>query len=306
LPSGGIKIFEFSPQGKTLRLQVEQAAGHPSTNQLVSAAVEGCGGTPTIGMVTQFSQNDNEPYLDTDCRQNVGAYDPNEKLANPVGFGTNRLIDQNTEIEYQINFQNEGSDTAFTVVLRDTIDRNFNLTTLALGASSHKYSFSIEDKNTLKVTFDNINLTTKKQNETLSQGFVRYRIAQNLNVPLGTALKNRAGIYFDFNKPIMTNTVTHTIGKNFVKTVAVPDKENSAIAVSVYPNPFREYTIFELQNTDNQFFTLRIYNQTGQLIHQKQSSSNQILFNEHLSKGVYFYTIEQNGKKANGKLLVSE
>ncbi len=305
LGAGETKTLEFNPLGKTLRVQVEQANFHPSNNNFVSAAVEGCGGNFTPNMITQFSQNDNEPYLDIDCRVIVGSFDPNEKLATPRGYGDNALIEPNTEIEYQIDFQNEGTDTAFTVVLRDTIDQNLDLLSIQMGASSHPYAWTLENRSTLKVTFDNINLTTKKADEAKSQGFVRYRIAQKGDLKNGTTIKNRAGIYFDFNKPIMTNTTLHRIGRNFI-IVAVPDLQLQTMKVKVSPNPFHQETVFSVEDTDNQAFKLKIIDNLGRVIYQETSNQGQIYFQHSLSQGVYFYHIEQeDGKRASGKLIVN-
>ncbi len=305
LGAGASQIFNFSPNGKTLRFQVEQAAYHPSGNTFVSAAVEGCGGAPTLGMVTQFSQNDNEPFLDTDCKQNIGAYDPNEKLANPVGYGAQHFIEPNTKITYQINFQNKGTDTAFTVVLRDTIDQNFDLSSINMGASSHPYTWNIENRSTLTVTFKDIHLTTQKEDEAKSQGFVMYEIAQKPDVKLGTILKNSAGIYFDFNLPIMTNTVKHQVGKNFITVVlAVADAVVSDFKVSVAPNPFQNQAIFTLENTKNEPFTLKIMDQLGRVVHQQMGNNGQAIYQNTLDAGIYFYRIEQGGKVASGKLMV--
>lgn len=300
---GETKFYDFFPNGKTVRVQIEQANFHPSGNAFISSAIEGCGGTPTLGMITQFSQNDNETFVDTDCRQNIGAYDPNDKSASPRGYGEKSLIEPNTDIEYQINFQNEGTDTAFTVVLRDTIDQNLDLSTIQLVASSHPYSWTIEDRNTLKVTFNNIHLTTKKQSDSLSQGFLRYRISQKPNLASGIVIKNRAGIYFDFNKPIITNTTIHRIGRNFI-LVAVPDIKISGLDVKVFPNPFQNTTTFSINNTDNQSFDLKIIDNLGRVIYNEKANNGQIQFQNSLNKGIYFYQITQGNKRSSGKLMV--
>jgi uncharacterized repeat protein (TIGR01451 family) len=303
---GETKTLEFNPLGKTLRVQVEQANFHPSNNNFVSAAVEGCGGNFTPNMITQFSQNDNEPYLDIDCRQIIGSYDPNEKLATPRGYGEKALIEPNTEIEYQIDFQNEGTDTAFTVVLRDTIDQNLDLLSIQMGASSHPYAWTLENRSTLKVTFDNINLTTKKADEAKSQGFVRYRIAQKADLKNGTTIKNRAGIYFDFNKPIMTNTTLHRIGRSFV-IVSADDAATfpKDFKVKIQPNPFHNYTTFIVENADNEQFNLEVFDLQGSKIHQQSFNGNELFFEKTLSQGLYIYHIKgNNGSRSSGRFIV--
>lgn len=306
LNPGETKDWEFNPQGKTMRFRVEQAKNHPSHNAFVTTAIEGCGAaSPSLGIVTQFSESDNEPWLDTDCRQNIGAYDPNEKSSSPLGYGALHQIEPNSEIEYQINFQNEGTDTAFTVILRDTLDNNLNISTLQMGASSHAYSWELLNRSTLKVTFDQIRLTTKKQDDAKSQGFVRYRIAQHRDVALGKIIKNRAGIYFDFNAPIMTNTTEHLVNKNFV-VVAIPDIAASLLKVSVAPNPFHEQAIFNIENTDNEPISLEIFDSTGRILHRQESNNSQFIYQNILPQGIYFYKIISEKGSASGKLLINK
>jgi uncharacterized repeat protein (TIGR01451 family) len=304
LNPGETKDLEFNPKGKTMRFLVEQAKNHPSRNAFVTTAVEGCGAaSPSLGFVTQFGESDNEPWLDSDCRQNIGAYDPNEKSSAPQGYGALHQIEPNAEIEYQINFQNEGTDTAFTVVLRDTIDNNLNISTLQMGASSHSYTWELINRGTLKVTFNNIYLTTKKQNEAKSQGFVRYRIAQHRDVALGKSIKNRAGIYFDFNPPIMTNTTTHLVSKNFV-VVAVPDVAVTPLKVTIAPNPFHDQAIFNMENADNEPFMLQILDTSGKVLHRQESNQQQVIYQNILPQGIYFYKITNEKGSASGKLMV--
>ncbi len=303
-----VKLDSIAAMGKTYRLLTNQSKSHPSGNPFVSAAVEGCGTAPfSMGFLTQFADEDGEPYLDMDCRENIGSYDPNSKEASPRGATAAHLIEQNTDIEYQINFQNYGSDTAFTVVIRDTLDNNLNINTLELGASSHAYTWSLENRSTLKVIFDKINLTTQKQNDSLSQGYVRYRIAQNPDLPYGTSLTNRAGIYFDFNKPIMTNQTFHKLGK--FPTVLVSSDETTAIpsnlTVKVMPNPFKEATIFKIEGVENEQFNLELFDIRGMKIYQQYFIGNELLFDKILEKGFYFYQISgENGSRTSGRVLV--
>lgn len=49
------------------------------------------------------------------------SFDPNDKAAFPVGYGDEHFIERNTSIDYRIRFQNTGTDTAFNVVIVDTL-----------------------------------------------------------------------------------------------------------------------------------------------------------------------------------------
>ena len=65
------------------------------------------------------------------------AYDPNDKLVHFTGInqGNQSLIAD--ELDYTVRFQNTGNDTAFTVVIRDTLDKKFDINTLEIIATSH-------------------------------------------------------------------------------------------------------------------------------------------------------------------------
>ncbi|MEL6141909.1 MAG: hypothetical protein AAFU67_09855, partial [Bacteroidota bacterium] len=58
---------------------------------------------------------------DVACVENGGSYDPNAKVAYPTGYGERHYIEEGTKLTYDIYFQNTGTDTAFTVIIRDTL-----------------------------------------------------------------------------------------------------------------------------------------------------------------------------------------
>ena len=64
-----------------------------------------------------------------------------------------------TILDYQIRFQNTGSDTAFTVIVVDSLSSHLNPSTIQWGLSSHPYTVDVSGMGTptLKFTFNNIN-----------------------------------------------------------------------------------------------------------------------------------------------------
>ncbi|MEM6967335.1 MAG: T9SS type A sorting domain-containing protein, partial [Bacteroidota bacterium] len=201
------------PQGATVRAEVQQSEGHPGQS-MPTSVIEGCGASPaswSLGYVTQFPMDDGNHFVDVDCQENIGSYDPNDKAAYPRGYFSENFINSEDEIEYHIRFQNTGTDTAFTVVIRDTLSEFLDPTTIRTGASSHAYEFELLNNGILKFTFDNILLPDSATNLVASNGFVKFKIAQRPNNLPGTVITNSAAIYFDFNLPIITNEVVHTI-----------------------------------------------------------------------------------------------
>jgi uncharacterized repeat protein (TIGR01451 family) len=208
--------------GRTYRLEVR----NPTTNQLLAArSVESnpSVSTPSVstGFVNQFASAVKQSNISENCTANRGAFDPNDKAAVPTGVGAARLIEQGKEIEYLVQFQNTGTDTAFTVVVKDTFSAHFNLSTFKLNATSHVATWQLNPKGILIVTFNNINLVDSFTNEKKSHGFFKYTIKLNDSIVTNTIVTNRAGIYFDFNDPIITNLTSHTIGKELLKNCLI-------------------------------------------------------------------------------------
>jgi uncharacterized repeat protein (TIGR01451 family) len=302
-------VFRVPANGSTWLLQAEQEPTFPFVS-MPFASVEGCGlnlgGLFSLGFVTQFSEQDGNPFFSRECREVIGSYDPNEKLAQPKGVYDKHFIYPETDIEYQINFQNTGTDTAFTVVIRDTLSYGLDIATFRAGISSHTYQVDVSGYGVLKFTFDNILLPDSNINEAASHGFVRFRITPKDTLQLGSRIENRAGIYFDFNPPIITNTVFHTVDTGFLerKMVAVhglPDAENGRI----FPNPVRAggYLFFEDMSAAHRIVLMDPY---GKVVLQA-NGSHKIRIPDGLAGGVYFLEWRGvNGGRFWGKLVVLE
>ncbi len=232
------------------------------------------------------------------CDQIVtGSYDPNDKAVSPKGIGPLGLIEpEETLLHYNIRFQNTGTDTAFTVVIRDTIDANLNLSSINLLPSDHPYSMSAEG-NILEFTFNDILLPDSTTNEPESHGFVMFNIHLKEALEPGTQIRNRAGIYFDFNEPIITNTTLNTVA--FPDFVATPENEN--LILDINPNPGNGLSILSLDLKDKQNLNVDIYDVNGKhvksLLHdQTLLQGNHSFEIEQLEQGVYFIHVQtKNG-----------
>jgi len=307
-------ITEVAVPGKTYRIEVNQLAGFPRLlgDPIYSAAIEGCSRLPdnsfNIGFITQFSNGHASPFIAVDCQQNVASYDPNDKSAQPLGYGTAHYINKNIAIDYKIRFQNTGTDTAFNIAVLDEISPYLDLATLQMGASSHVYNWEIVDGNKLKVSFPNIMLVDSNMNESLSHGFFRYRIEQIPNNPIGTVINNQAGIYFDYNPVVLTNTTFHTVGENFViSTVSVDKIYEEGLKVTAFPNPFSDYTTIKVTGREYEELQLSIFDISGRAVVQKQTDNNNEiqLGRGRLQPGIYIYRLRGDGQLLNvGKVVV--
>ena len=80
----------------------------------------------------------------TETRTFTGSYDPNEKtVRTSSGLHSDLfIIGEDEYLDYSIQFQNTGTDTAFTVVVTDTLGTNLDMGTFQQGLGSHPFDVS--------------------------------------------------------------------------------------------------------------------------------------------------------------------
>lgn len=135
-----------------------------------------------------------------------GSYDPNDKKENYGGSMPLTEASSGKYLTYTIRFQNTGNDTAFNIVVRDTLSTLLDSTSFEMINASHSYTVSIKDGKYVVWKFNDIKLPDSFSNEPLSHGSITYRIKPKLPIGIGEKIKNSAAIYFDYNPPIITNT----------------------------------------------------------------------------------------------------
>ncbi len=306
LNAGESHSFTLAATGAFYRLETPQAGFHPGWSN-PSAFVEACGnGNFSLGFVEQYPLDDENPYLDIDCDRVVGSWDPNDKSAEPIGYEEEHFIEANSEIEYTIRFQNTGTDTAFQVVLIDTLSPLLDIAHIRPQAASHSYDFDVTDEGILRFRFDDIVLPDSNVNEPASHGFVTFTIPQQRDLPAGTVIYNSAAIYFDFNPAVITNRTWHTIGEDYIFVdVDEPIPGNDQNLISVYPNPFGDRAIFEIQNKDIHPTSFVLYNQLGQVVrHEDFIGHHMTFYRNDLADGVYYFQIKSGEQLiGSGKLV---
>ncbi|MBN8682575.1 MAG: T9SS type A sorting domain-containing protein [Chitinophagales bacterium] len=296
------KSIAVPSNGSTWLLRVAQAPEHPWQG-VVSSIVRGCGGNDNSTAPLQFGLSSSNPFETTDCQANVGSYDPNDKAAVPAGYGAQHLLEANTDIDYKIRFQNTGTDTAFTVVILDTLSSHLNPLSVRPGASSHTYTYELLDGNVLRFRFDNIMLPDSNVNEPGSNGFVKFKVSQMPDLANGTRIENDAAIFFDFNDPVITNTTFHEIGDHFIVSAVVDPGQT--IVQRVFPNPAQTSATFELDQAlqDGRFL---LYDALGRVVRSQNVQGTQYRFERgDLPAGAYQYRIQEGAATlATGTLLI--
>jgi uncharacterized repeat protein (TIGR01451 family) len=285
----------------------------PQSSNYAASLVVNCTGD-SVYNAPLFTPNHQLDYIATIYRGTVNSYDPNIKVAAPEGYGVDRHIAPNIPIDYTIHFQNTGTDTAYKVVILDTLSNNFDIGSLSLQGASHPYTWRFMPYNAfgqhvLEITFDNILLVDSLTNEPASHGFVQYRIAQKANLPNFTRLENSAAIYFDRNAPIITNTAFHTICDNCYpvnitnSSVLLGNNPLSTVSdLRIYPNPVSGQLVVQQATALEGYLELHAYN--GQLMRQHTLSQTHTTLDFHdLAAGVYFLSVTRNGQREVFKVV---
>ncbi len=167
--------------------------------------------TATIGdtvwfyTIVSYNGNDN---IDSFYSIVKSSFDPNDKNATP--FFTTIQVANGSYIDYTVHFQNTGNDTAVNVVIADTLSSLLQANSFQLMGSSHNCKTTING-NKVYFEFTNIQLPDSNINQLGSNGFVSFRVKPVSNAAVGTIIPNTASIYFDYNKPVLTNVANTKI-----------------------------------------------------------------------------------------------
>jgi uncharacterized repeat protein (TIGR01451 family) len=233
--------------------------------------------TPEAGDVD--TTNNNCEHIDT-VRL---SYDPNEMTVLPSGF-----ILAGTKLQYTISFENTGNATASNIYVMDTLSDNVDLKSLRLLASSAAMNVTYLNwlgHNIVKFDFPNINLLDSTHHNQCD-GTVMFNVNAFAGLANGTTILNHAGIFFDDNPVVMTNTVEDIIGiGSGVATV------KNAPKAQIFPNPATDELSIITQQGDYKSFS--ISNLMGQVKLEQEINSTQTTINiQSLPTGVYYITLK--------------
>jgi uncharacterized repeat protein (TIGR01451 family) len=216
----------------------------------------------------------------TTCYKVQNSYDPNLKEVYPLDTFRN-----GDWLTYTIHFQNTGNDTAYTVIVKDTLDANVDASSFQYLGSSHHAVVQLFGQ-AMVFTFPKINLVDSATDPPLSEGWIQYKVKAKSNLPLLTQVKNTAYIYFDNNTAIATNTTVNTVDTlSIIGPLGISHVKKGS-ALQLYPNPNTGTFTLTTSNSRSQDYT--ITNMLGEIIEQKAiTADTQTIDLGYAAAGVY-------------------
>jgi hypothetical protein len=223
--SGGLLTWDLGAVGASASGQILLHVKTLATDSIGASICMNATVSPVTG---DLYPGDNTAAL---CARIIGSHDPNDKSVGSDQISPMQLSNQKP-LDYTVRFQNTGNFPATEIRILDTLQSNFDPGTFQFLASSHPCRWSIKGNAVVEFDFPNILLPPAGSDEPGSHGFVKYSVQGRPDLPLGTPLRNTAGIFFDFNAPVATNT-TETVVQ-LVKTT-----EPGAVLhnLQLMPNP---------------------------------------------------------------------
>lgn len=317
--------FFYNPDRLTLIVGTAGSAGEvlftlpemlPYTQTTLQVTLELDPDPGLLGEIFSFGAQIDNNYNDTDPADNTafldmtvtGSFDPNDKTAITGAPGGKYILRTDSTLQYLIRFQNTGTDTAFAVVIRDTLGAGYTISGIRTLATSHPARFVLRGGNIAEWHFNPIALPDSTTNEPASHGYVLFEIPMKAPRRSGTILRNKAAIYFDFNEPVITNTAyTRMVSRLIWRDDAAATE--AAITVQVAPNPTVETAVFTLlgEKTDPATCELLITDAQGRTVGQQRfSGRNHAWSRAGLPDGVYFWQVWQGGVLLKtGELVLS-
>jgi len=247
--------------------------------------------TATIVGTTDIMPSDNTMTLNQTV---VNSFDPNDKICLEGNTITPTMV--GNFVHYVIRFENTGTFAAQNVVVSDFIDlTKFEIASLVPQRSSHSFATRINNASgKVEFIFENINLPFDDAN---NDGYVAFKIKTKSTLVLGNTFTNKANIYFDFNFPIITNTVS-----TIVAALNSQDFEFGTY-FTLYPTPAKEELNINV-NGQIDVRSVAIYTMLGQLVLAYTTAETITSLDvSQLKTGTYFIKLVTNKGTASQKFI---
>jgi len=223
--------------------------------------------------------------IDTDTIK--APLDPNQMAVKPQGCIP---VNVASTLTYTIQFENVGNDTAHNIYVMDTLPGNVDAKSLRLISSSYPVTISkLYDGSNHSIymfEFPDINLLDSSHHDQCS-GTIVFKINTVTGLQNGATIDNHAGIFFDENAVVMTNSVENTA----CSPLYVP-KVNNEPQVELFPNPGSGQITVTGNSTIKE---LAVYNVIGQEIFHDSYDIEKVQLNlKYIPAGVYYIKINNS------------
>jgi uncharacterized repeat protein (TIGR01451 family) len=211
----------------------------------------------------------------------ISSFDPNYKAVSPSGN-----ISPGTQLEYAIEYENDGNGPALNIHVLDTLSNNLDANTFKIVSSTAPVTntsmYQAGGSNILRFDMPGINLLDSSHHGQCT-GMVIFTIKAKSSLPIGTVITNRAGIYFDDNPVVMTNSAKNQI--------PVPQgvKPLTQEGLAAYPNPVHD--VLTIKASDS-YQSAQVMNTMGQVVMEKNLSGKTTIDVSTLANGVYYLVLK--------------
>ena len=248
--------------------------------------------TPILGDLTA---NDN---VSVNQIQVVGPYDPNIKL---VDKDTLYNVSTADWLEYTVHFQNVGNDTAYNVVIIDTLSSFLDLGSFEVIAMSHQPLEVNFDGQIMTLRFNQIMLPDSSTNQVGSNGFVKFRLRHPASLPFLTEINNFVDIYFDFNDPIRTNTATTIHLDSSLSQIVVVEQKDDLV---IFPNPTSADLTIKLAKSMNETKQVILTDLSGRVHLEEIMIEQEITINtSSLKPGFYIVQLKSGSSQWSARFV---
>ena len=211
----------------------------------------------------------------------INSFDPNDITCME---GEYLDIDKTgSPLHYLIRFENLGDAPARNIVVRNPIDPSrLDIKTLQVIYSSHSANTFVQDS-IIEFVFEDINLPF---DDALNDGYIFYAINSEPSLGLHDTISNEAGIYFDYNFPVLTLPYKTVISENVITSTKseILDQE-----LKLFPNP--------TSNTVrcNKVISGEIYDAQGNLCFKFKDALEIDI--SYLQSGIYFIRTDKGSSR---------
>ncbi len=269
-------LMPFENRSVIITLNINSPTETPTVNNgdilNFSAAI-----TPVIG---DELPNDNQFTFNQIV---VGTYDPNDITCLEGDSVSPSQIGE--YLHYAINFENLGTFYAENVVVRSEIDLlKYDISTLQVMNTSHPSSTRITG-NIVEFVFENINLAAAAGTPPVGgHGDVLFKIKTKDNLVTNDTVLQKAGIYFDYNFPVLTNDA-----ETIFAALNNPSFEQDN-SIKIYPNPTS--SIINI-HSDFGINSIELYDVQGRILETLlETNTTTTLDISSKTSGIYFLKIK--------------